>query len=291
MTRRLALIPVLILSLAVLACSVPAEPQVEQATALPPAPTESIAATEAPTAIPAAAEPTEITPTFVFGGITMYVPEGWGLVAGIHKPADPTEDANPYWILPERDEILFDHYPMGNNQGLAQLFIIPVSGFPGYNDSAAAEIDRLKQILAEKPDPASLPVHDPLPQLSILSAPQVFHSNVAYVDFRSGTGLRFVTMFSHDVRLINNSDLYYTFQGLTSDGQYVVAAIFPITSSVLPPDATMELGAEEALANDYDNYLNTTLDKLNNADPAGWSPGLDYLDQIIGTLKIEGPGE
>jgi len=279
-----------ILLAAILACNTPgaSTPTAEVA----PTATSMIyiPPTEAATTA-ATAEPTALLPTFVFGGISMWLPESFGLVPAVHKPADPTQDANPYWILPERDEIYFDHYPLSNQQQLAQMMVIPVSGFPGYNDSAAEEVARLQQFLAQEQDPASIPASETIPQLSVLNAPQVFHSNVKYLDFQNGSGVRFMTMFAHDVSPITNASLYYCFQGLTSDGQYLVTAMLPIGHFMLPADGTMEPGAYEALSADYENYLKTTVDALNNADPAGWSPSPEYLDQIFQSVKIEGPGE
>ena len=45
------------------------------------------------------------------------------------------------------------------------------------------------------------------------------HSQVQYLDFKNGTGVRYLTQFDQGILPINNYELVYTYQGLTSDGK------------------------------------------------------------------------
>lgn len=46
-----------------------------------------------------------------------------------------------------------------------------------------------------------------------------------------GGGIRYLTQFGQAAGLITNPELFYTFQGLTDDGAYYVAAVFPVAQS------------------------------------------------------------
>ena len=63
------------------------------------------------------------------------------------------------------------------------------------------------------------------------------HVQVQYLDFKSGTGVRFLTQFNNGMAPVNNHDLIYTFQGLTSDGKYYIAAVLPVTHPDLPANS------------------------------------------------------
>lgn len=75
-----------------------------------------------------------------------------------------------------------------------------------------------------------------LPFLPLFNAHQVMHTSLQYLDFKNGTGLRYLTWFSQGIMPINNYELIYTNQGLTSDGKYYVAAVLPVTHPNLPSD-------------------------------------------------------
>ena len=89
------------------------------------------------------------------------------------------------------------------------------------------------------------------------------------LDFEKGTGVRFVTTFDETVSAITgNSNLYYAFQGLSSDGKYYVSAVFPLRSSVLNGRSAAEIDWSSVSAADL-------------------QPSLDELDYYIRSIVIE----
>lgn len=64
---------------------------------------------------------------------------------------------------------------------------------------------------------------------------------------------------------MNNQELFYTYQGLTDDGTYYVAVIFPVSHPDLPADIS---SVPEDPADDYETYLNSVTEQLNLADAA-----------------------
>ena len=115
----------------------------------------------------------------------------------------------------------------------------------------------------------------------------LLHTQVAFVDFENGRGVRFLTEYAQYFAPINNTDLFYTFQGLTSDGQYYVAAILPVAHPSLPADASQIPGDDpEAFADIYDTYVNDIALQLAAYDAAEFTPDLALLDAMIASLEV-----
>ena len=88
------------------------------------------------------------------------------------------------------------------------------------------------------------------------------HTQVKYLDMKSGKGVRYLTQFNQGISPINNSELIYTFQGLTSDGKYYIAAVLPVTHPELP--AGTDLNEEQSKKmNDFQAYLSETVTLLD----------------------------
>lgn len=78
---------------------------------------------------------------------------------------------------------------------------------------------------------------------------------------------------------MTNQHLIYTFQGLTDDGQYYVAAFFPVKTAVLPD--TVQVDDWEALSLNYSTYVAETKAMLNDL-----TPDLTLLDAIVTSLQV-----
>ena len=71
-----------------------------------------------------------------------------------------------------------------------------------------------------------------------------------YLDFPSD-GVRFITRYAQDVSPVTNQSVFFTFQGLTSDGQHYVSLFWPVDTSSLPNTDEEALEADEAWAQQY----------------------------------------
>jgi hypothetical protein len=82
---------------------------------------------------------------------------------------------------------------------------------------------------------------------------------------------------------LTNQNIFYTFQGLTQDGKYYIAAFFPITASGLSDELVQEdwQAAQAHLAEDIRH-----LESLSSQD---FEPDLEILDSIIESLVVESP--
>jgi hypothetical protein len=184
--------------------------------------------------------------------------------------SDSYADANP---LLQRQQL--------NLETMPQIVVYPAADYAATHHLAKAQIDQLKVLLAAKP---SVP-GGTMPYLPLHNAAQVFHSQLAYLAFANGAGLRYVTAFSQDASPTTNQHLLYTFQGLTDDEQYYVAAFFPVKTAILPD--TVQVDDWEAFGINYSTYVAETKAALNALTPLGFTPDLTLLDAVVTSLQVE----
>jgi len=104
--------------------------------------------------------------------------------------------------------------------------------------------------------------------------------------FHGGSGVRFVTQFTQEITPVTSSSLTYVFQGLTSDGAYLVAGYFPITSSALAPDLTQVPKTQrDQLKTDYSAYLASAVQTLNTQEQS-FKPTLQAFDVMLASLTV-----
>jgi hypothetical protein len=190
----------------------------------------------------------------------------------------------PYWAhQPDHIRYSFDQYALPNTFHEPQILIYPMPDFADLNPAAREAYTQLQTILRDQPDLASL---EQLPFLPIFNAAQVFHAQEAYLPFVNGQGIRYLTYFSQGIMPVTNQELFYTYQGISNDGRHYLAAILPIASPTLPDDVAFDAETYEAIAADYDNYLQTLISELNQTDPASFTPPLSDLDSLMSSWQV-----
>jgi hypothetical protein len=207
-------------------------------------------------------------------------------------PAFPPSVGGPGWeAKPEHTRFTFA-YPEGSNQlkvaaarvfGPPHILILPAETYGDMNEFAQEEIAGLQTLLATRP-PAP---EDEIPLLPLINAAQIFHTQLEYLDFQNGTGVRFITHYSQDTGPITNENTFYTFQGLTDDGKYYVAAYFPISTAGLSNVPPME--DWQAFNERYSDYLKETVSQLDTLSSADFEPNLEMLDAVIQSLAVNTP--
>lgn len=200
-----------------------------------------------------------------------------------------TVAAEELWeVIPEHIAISLDGYVLSATFHEARIRVYAVSDLPagsGMANTAAA----LRALL----DSGQLPEvgggsEGQIPFLPPFNAGQLLRTQIAFVDFQNGRGVRFLTEYAQYAAPINNTDLFYTFQGLTDDGKYYVAAILPVSHPALPADATQIPGGDaDAFANAYETYANDMALQLAGYGAAEFTPNLALLDALIASLQVE----
>ncbi|MCZ2127290.1 MAG: hypothetical protein LC099_05885 [Anaerolineales bacterium] len=112
------------------------------------------------------------------------------------------------------------------------------------------------------------------------------------LQFANGRGIRYITQVIQGVVPINNSYLFYFYQGITDDGKYFVEALLPLSSIYLAangdPDAPLPAEGIPFNFNDFAAYYNLISEKINAADSSSFSPYLESLDELIASMQING---
>jgi len=84
-----------------------------------------------------------------------------------------------------------------------------------------------------------------LPFLPWLNSAQVFCAQPQYVEFNGGKGIRYLTAFSQGVDPLLDSNIFYTFQGLSDDGEIYFSAVFPVRTGIFPLEITPVVYSED----------------------------------------------
>jgi len=222
--------------------------------------------------------------------VSFTIPTGLGSSAQAEKvEAIPGGGQDPY-PTPAYTKYLIQGYPNSGAYLLPEIHIFPAKEFASVHPSAAKQISDL-QILLDFPDQQQ----QYLPFLPIFNAAQVFHSNEQILSFQNGNGIRFVTMYSQAPNPVNNLGLFYTYQGLTDDGNYYVAIIMPIQHALLaesaqtdtqPPAGGISFDWSPSGFESYQTYINSVVQLLNSSDPGSFAPAISTLDALVQSISI-----
>ena len=112
---------------------------------------------------------------------------------------------------------------------------------------------------------------------------QVMHAKVKNLDFKNGSGIRYITQNNNGMSSINNFNMFYTYQGLTSDGRYYVATVLPVQHPDLPATPT---GNAQAM-DDYKGALATAIKTVDELAESAFTPDLGKLDALLMSLEIK----
>jgi len=193
------------------------------------------------------------------------------------------EEFMPGDTYPTYVEFTFNNYAVPDHFHQPRISIYPVAEYRQISSYASQIIDDLQQTLNSQPSGGA---SVGLPFLPMWNAAQMFASNVSIFNFQNGTGIRFLTMYGQACYPIDNQNLFYTYQGITNDGQYYISAILPVTHPDLLYDGSSEVDDWEAFSNDFQNYLEGAVSWLNSQDPEQFTPSITLLDEMMASFAI-----
>jgi len=197
-------------------------------------------------------------------------------------PEVTDSENSPNWeVLPEYRRVTLEGYPIQDHLMKPQIFIFPVAELGKINEGAATIITSLKTLLQSPMEIENMPF------LPLFNAAQMMHTNIQYLDFKNGKGLRYLTQFSQGIVPINNYELIYTYQGLTSDGNYYVAAVLPIHHPSLPVDGKVTGSEPPEFASNFIDYVKNVVKSLNPQAANSFTPDLTQLDAMMSSLEIK----
>ncbi len=265
---------------------------IQAVTAAAPAATSSIPPTQpAPTQ---AAQPAGIPVSFQ--NVSFIIPSGLASGASPQAiPNNPSDQNNGPWaVAPAHIEFTLDNYNLPADH-FSQVFIdvYPAQEYASMYDGARISLQRLQAILSS---PSSPLTNENLPQVPNFNAASMFAAQAKLIQFKNGSGARFVTQYGQAVGPINNSATFYNFEGLTNDGKYYIIVVLPIQAPLLAngidPNAPLPAGGvpfpdyNSPDATVFNNYYQAITDKMNATSPDSFAPSIIILDALIQSITI-----
>ncbi|RPI84425.1 MAG: hypothetical protein EHM41_13455 [Chloroflexi bacterium] len=264
-------IALICLSLLASACTTatPAASGVPSSTA-----TTGVEPTTLPTQTPAPAEPTVPSAALDLNGLAQ-------AAATLVLPAVQPGADNPGAVaMPQRTLLWLYGYPITAHVREPQIFIFSVEDLSMYEAAARAAQD-LQTLLQSQPEGQTLPF------LPLASDVQQMHTQVKTLEFKNGQGVRYLTQYGNGMSPINNQQVFYTFQGLTNDGQYYVAAVLPVYLTGLPSYPTDTANLPLEFTSDYPNYVASMVNQLNLLNASDYAPDLGKLDALVMSIEVK----
>jgi hypothetical protein len=194
------------------------------------------------------------------------------------------EDYHPEATYPEHIRFEFEQYLVADHFFTPFIRVYPVSDYQAISETAVSTIQNLQTTLREQPGGG---MFSSLPSLPLWGAVQIFTTQVQYINFQNGSGLRYLSMFGQDMSPPDNRNLVYIYQGITNDQAYYISAVLPITHPLLPDDGYESITDWDAFFDGWEDHLQTTIQDLEQADPLSFFPSILLLDEMMTSFWVD----
>jgi len=254
-------------------------------------PTQSLPTATTPPEPTATLEPTATAEAVLTGkevsanGISFFLPENVAedSTGTVYKAKPITADA-PYWDkMPDHYYFTFTGYQHSNSMHLPRVYIWPIADYIDENPGFEPTVTLLQNLLAQSATTDLVTADLPFPPL--FNAAKIVSLKPDFLNFQNGSGVRYLTFFAQAATPITNYGLFYTFQGITTDGLYYINAILPVGQSELPVDDT-GFQIDAAFYDQYETYLAQLQMQVNEAPAGSFTPDLASLDAMISSMLV-----
>ncbi len=220
-----------------------------------------------------------------FGNISLIIPEELATGASFTTSIDVEYPyINPsFGDMPEHTVITLDGYAAFGRSG--RILIFKASEFATYTDLTRHIISALQTLNSGQTYPEDLYNHP--------------YTNLLNINAANTFGQRYLTQVMDSFIPYNNEDIFYYFEGLSSDGEYYIEALLPVNVSFLPADGNpntttpsdgiqFPFNVEDMLKFQpkFREYSALIEEKLNTATAEAFSPTLTKLDGLISSITI-----
>lgn len=185
--------------------------------------------------------------------------------------------------------------PLDNR--MAQVRILKTGDFPGFGDDSPNGFINQRSALTAvlktgvSPERCAQPLtSDPgLPFLPWINMKQTFCAQPQIIEFKNGKGIRYLSYYSQGPNPVLDQQVFYTFQGLTEDEQFYVAAFFPVQTGIFPTEPPP---CPDCSKPEYDPFVELTaalaeqLPRLNGQAADEFAPSLTLLDELIESIQV-----
>jgi hypothetical protein len=255
-------------------------------TATPTSTPETPTATGAPTATETPATPPAPQANVTCNELALFLDPALASGFSCQTVSESSDLNGPGFDLnPQYTELTFTGYVLADRFFTPHISIYPVQRFSEIApDTIPQRVTELQALIGGGP------VGDKgLPLLPIFNAAQEFYAQYNVIAFQSGSGIRFLTQYSQAADPINSHEMFYTFQGLTSDGKHWISAILPTSNPVLLADGSNPPNglSWDDFSNNFVPYIADLTTQLNSQPPENYSPTIIMLDALIASIKIQ----
>jgi hypothetical protein len=206
-------------------------------------------------------------------------------------PVEDPDNQMMFGSMPGYTQFDFINYPENSVYQWPRLLFVAIDQFPGsdtVSDQVLAEVQNF--LSAGAPLSSGMTLNQiNIPTYPPINAAQMFVVQPTYLDFASGSGVRFVTYYAQDASPITNQYLIYQFQGLSADGRYLVAGQFPVSTSILPDSFEVTPDFDyESFIESYETYMEETVAALDDVPEDEFVPPLPLLDSLVASIQTAG---
>jgi hypothetical protein len=172
------------------------------------------------------------------------------------------------------------------NQAFVQadrLRVYRTADFANYHPYFMEQVTALQSLLDDRPELATIE-----PLLPFMAGPhlQILRSSEAYLETETLRGVRYISEFTPGaVFPLASGQFVYTYQALSSDGQYYVTADFHMATPLFPATGEFDY-SEEAVAAINDAYYAAAQVTLDAAQPGDFTPNLGVIEEIFESMEI-----
>jgi hypothetical protein len=185
---------------------------------------------------------------------------------------------------PQYTQVTLTTYQTGSSVS-PEIDVFPVQGYiEAFPPKGISDFQSSLQVLINGGTPGNS-----LPFLNPYESAQIIYANYKVLQVPSGSGIRYLTESAQNYAVINNHALFYTYQGLTSDGEYAITAILPVANPILPHNGDTYPGGEtfQQFSNSFNTYIANTKSQLEAQPDTTFAPSLTLLDDLVNSIHIQ----
>ncbi|MBX9695065.1 MAG: hypothetical protein K2Z81_21955 [Cyanobacteria bacterium] len=224
--------------------------------------------------------------TYTSADVTFRYPLSLGDKPDVRRVASQkldNPDDKPDGVAPAHWELTFA-------DSEAQIFVFPTSdpkvedfrkAYPTVADATRDLGLLLKEEVARPADIPFLPWAD---------ASSPVHAHVRYIDFKNGSGVRFLASYQIEPDVISNKGLVYSMQGLSQDGKFYVSVFIPVKNQGLPTKSDIAGWSKQKydeFSKNFKVYAKEEERKLERAADEKFDPHLVDLDTLVRSIKLQ----
>ena len=215
-------------------------------------------------------------PDIIFQGVSFSIPDL--LADSVNAQEIP---AQPEGFAAQPAHLRFDlvGYALPGGYLDPVIKVFPVAEFKLMNEFAGQKLDDLQTLLdTQPPDPDGMPIPD------FAGAAQFVSTQVHYINFQNGQGVRYVTQWGQAAYPVGFPQMFYSFQGLSDDVLYYVLVVLSVDHPSLPAAETVTL--DNAFYENFETYAAEMEAQLDIQTPESFEPSLLLLDELVESLLV-----